>query len=235
MTTKEILNELKELGAPGTKKILLNHGAREPLFGVKIGDLKKVQKRIKTNYQLALDLFDTGNYDAMYLAGLIADDAKMTRQDLRSWMAKAYCSPLAGSVVARVTAGSPHGYALALEWIESRRELTAEAGWTTLSTIVSVQADAELNLPELGRLLQRVRKTIHQQPDRVRYAMNNFVIAAGGFVKALTGSALDVAESIGAVTVDMGNTACQVPFAPDYIRKIQQRGTPGTKRPSTRG
>ena len=66
---------------------------------MKIGDLKKIQKRIKKDYQLALDLYDTGNYDAMYLAGLIADDAKMTKKDLRHWIAKAYCGPLAGSTV----------------------------------------------------------------------------------------------------------------------------------------
>ena len=74
MTAKEILTELKSLGTASYKKLLMtNYGAKEPLFGVKIGDLKKIQKRIKQDYQLALDLYDTGNYDAMYLAGLIAD------------------------------------------------------------------------------------------------------------------------------------------------------------------
>ena len=82
MTTKEIVEELRALGAESIKKVLRNHGVQEPFFGVKIGDMKKIQKRIKKDYQLALDLYDTGNYDAMYLAGLVADDAKMTRKDL---------------------------------------------------------------------------------------------------------------------------------------------------------
>ena len=82
MTADEIVTELKALGREGYKKILLNHGVREPVFGVKIEDLKKIQKRVKKNYRLALDLYDTGVYDAMYLAGLIADDPKMTQTDL---------------------------------------------------------------------------------------------------------------------------------------------------------
>ena len=76
MTATEIVEELKRLGLDSYKKILRNHCIPEPVFGVKIEELKKIQKRIKKDYQLALDLYDTGIYDAMYLAGLIADDAK---------------------------------------------------------------------------------------------------------------------------------------------------------------
>src|SRR5436190_13057242 len=132
MGAKAILAELESMGSPSVKKVLLNHGIREPFYGVKIGDMKKIVKRIKTDYQLALDLYDTGNYDAMYLAGLIADDAKMTRKDLNKWASQAYCAPLAGSTVSSVAAGSRHGYALALERIEAKKELVASAGWMTL-------------------------------------------------------------------------------------------------------
>src|SRR5436190_17526277 len=110
MNASEILKELKTMGSESVKKIFLNHGIKEPCFGVKIGDLKKIQKRIKKDYQLALELYDTGNYDAMYLAGLIADDARMTKKDLQRWIAKAYCRPLAGWTVPTVAAGSPHGW-----------------------------------------------------------------------------------------------------------------------------
>jgi hypothetical protein len=47
MTAKAILEEIKSLGSDSYKKILFNHGVKEPCFGVKIGDLKKIQKRIK--------------------------------------------------------------------------------------------------------------------------------------------------------------------------------------------
>jgi hypothetical protein len=121
-----------------------------------------------------------------------------------------------------------------MEWIDSKEELVAVAGWATLSSLVSIKPDAELDLAELKQLLQRVQKTIQQQPNKVRYGMNSFVIAVGTYVRALTDLALQVGEKIGEVSVDMGNTACEVPYAPDYIRKVQQRGTIGKKRKSAK-
>jgi 3-methyladenine DNA glycosylase AlkD len=229
MTAKAILDEIKPLGRDSYKKIMLNHGAQEPCYGVKIEELKKIQKRIKKDYRLALDLYDTGVYDAMYLAGLIADDMQMTKRDLQRWVEKA-CEPLAGSTVPWVAAGSPHAREIALEWIDSDAEVIALAGWGTLSNLVALKDDAELDLDELKRLLQRVQKTIHKAPNMVRYQMNGFVIAAGCYVKPLNGLAKQVAEKIGRVTVNMGDTACQVPSAPDYIRKVEQRGAVGKKR-----
>src|SRR6187399_995836 len=132
MTAKEILEEIKPLGSDSYKRVMIKHGVKEPFFGVKISELQKIVKRIKKDYQLALDLYDTGNYDAMYLAGLIADDAKMTKKDLQNWIAKAYCGAIAGSIVPWVAAGSPHGHEVALEWIESKEEIVATAGWNTL-------------------------------------------------------------------------------------------------------
>jgi 3-methyladenine DNA glycosylase AlkD len=79
MTVTEIMAELQAKGSESIKKILSKHGVKEPFFGVKIEYLKPIQKKVKKDYQLAKDLFATGNADAMYLAGLIADDEKMTR------------------------------------------------------------------------------------------------------------------------------------------------------------
>ena len=230
MNAKKILEELKAMGSEGVKKIFLNHGIKEPLFGVKVGDMKKIQKRIKKDHQLALELYDTGNYDAMYLAALIADDAKMTRKDLNHWVEKANCGPLAAVPVPWVTVGSPHGFEMAREWIDSKKDLVACAGWETFGGLVSVKPDAELDLTELKRLLQRLQQSIHQQPNRVRSAMNHFVIAVGSYVAPLTDLAIQTGEKIGNVTVDVGDTACTVPYSPDYIRKVQKRGSIGKKR-----
>src|SRR5262247_2963419 len=102
MTAKTILEEIKPLGRDSYKKVLLNHCVKEPCFGVKIEDLKKIQKRIKKDYRLALDLYDTGVYDAMYLAGLIADDLKMTKKNLQHWVDHAKCSAIAECTVSWV-------------------------------------------------------------------------------------------------------------------------------------
>lgn len=230
MTAKQIIDELKPLARDSYKKVLLKHGIAEPVLGVSVEEMKKIQKRIKKDYQLALDLFDTGIYDAMYLAGLIADDAKMTRKDLQRWVLQAGEGPLCGSTVAWVAAGSNHGRDLALKWIDSKKPGVAFTGWATLSSLVAIRNDADLDLAELARLLERVEKTIHDQPDRVRYAMNGFVIALGTYVAGLTDAALASAEKIGRVSVDMGQTACKVPAAADYIRKAQKAGKIGRKR-----
>src|SRR3954464_14975620 len=120
MTSKEILEEIRPLGSEGYKRVIFNHGIKEPCFGVKISELKKIQQRIKKDYQLALDLYDTGNYDAMYLAGLIADDAKMTKKDLNRWVKNATCNALCCYTVAWVAAEGLHGRELALDWIDSK-------------------------------------------------------------------------------------------------------------------
>ena len=200
MTAKDIVAELKKLGTAQTKKMWMTHGAQEPCLGVKVEDMKKIQKRVKMDYQLALDLYDTGIADAMYLAGLIADDAKMTKKDLQ-------------------------------KWIESRDETIASAGWQTYSSMVAIKEDADLDLAEIKSLLQRVAKSIHQQPNRVKFVMNGFVIAVACYVKPLHKLAVDTANGIGKVAVDLVG-ACKIPFAPDHIKKFEARSAIGKKRKS---
>src|SRR5204863_8418202 len=126
MTAADIVAELKPLGKESYKKVLLNHGIQEPVFGVSIEQLKKIQKRVKNDYQLALDLYDSGIYDAMYLAGLIADDARMTKKDLEKWVTSAKCGAIASYTVAWVAAGSPHGWELGNKWINSPNQNIAK-------------------------------------------------------------------------------------------------------------
>ena len=110
----------------------------------------------------------------------------------------------------------------------------AAAGWATLSGLVAIKDDSDLDLAGLKDLLHRVQATIHQQPNRVRYNMNGFVIAVGSYVQGLTDLALRTGAQIGTVTVEMGTTACKVPYARDYIEKVQQRGAIGKKRKTTK-
>ena len=83
-------------------------------------------------------------------------------------------------------------------------------------------------------MLERVEKTIHDAPNRVRYVMNGFVIAAGGGIPLLTDKALKIGEKIGTVSVEMGGTACKVPSSPDYIRKMVGMGRVGKKKKMAR-
>jgi 3-methyladenine DNA glycosylase AlkD len=229
-TVAEIMLQLEQMGSPSIKKVLANHGAREPFFGVKIGDMKPLEKQLKPQYELAKELYATGNTDAMYLAGLIVDDRRMTREDLNEWVAAAYWPSLSESTVPWVAAGGNLGWELAQEWIESPIETTACAGWCTLSGLTAVKLDSELDLAQYRSLMERVTATIHDQPNRVRYSMNGFIIQVSSYVTSLTQFGLECADRIGPVSVMMGETSCKVPGARDYIQKIIDRGTIGKKR-----
>lgn len=229
-----IVEELRAKGSQPIKNVLMKHGAKEPFFGTKIQDMKPIQKRIKKNYQLALDLYATGISDAMYLAGLIADEKQMTKADLERWLKQAPWYMISEYTVPWVAAEGPHGWDLAQKWIESKDEPTAACGWTVLVNLIAVKPDEELDFDALQKLLDRVRKTIHKQPNRVRAAMNQYVIACGGYLRPLTALAQAAAKEIGVVEVDMGDTSCKTPFAPEYIAKMHARGMLGKKKKTCR-
>jgi len=230
MTVKEIMAELKSFGNEGIKKILLKHGVKEPFFGVKVEQLKTIEKKIKKDYALSKELYLTKNADAMYLAGLIADDEKMTREDLEEWVKLAVSNNISEYTVPWVTAGGRYGFELATTWIDSHDEHIAAAGWATLSNLLALKPDPELKIPTLKKLLTRVEKNIHAAKNRERHTMNGFIIAAGTYVKELNKDAVATANQVGLVTVDMNGTACKVPDAAAYIKKAMDKGSLGKKK-----
>lgn len=234
MTSAEILEKIKSLENKSVKKVLIKHGAKEPFYGVKIEELKKIQKIVKKDYKLALELYDSGISDAMYLAGMIADESKMTKKDIQQWVKNAYWNMLSEYTVAWVASESKFGTELAMEWIDDKAENIASSGWATWADIVSLKPDAELDLALLKKLLLRIEKQIHEQPNRVRYTMNGFVIAVGLYVGALTEMALQVAARIGKVSVNLGDTACKVPAAADYIKKVLAKKEAAKKKKTVR-
>ncbi|MEM1323370.1 MAG: DNA alkylation repair protein [Bacteroidota bacterium] len=234
MTLEEVMSALAAYGDEKTKSVLIRHGAKEPFFGVKVQDLKKILKKTKKNHELSLQLYATGNTDAMYLAGLMADEKTISKKELNSWVKKAYWSYLSEYTVPWVAAETPFGFELGLEWIESPKEGIASAGWATLASYASVNADENLDIEKYSQLLDRVAAEIHDAPNRVRYVMNGFVIAIGSFIKALTGKATQIAEQVGKVYVEMGGTACKVPLATTYIQKVIDKDRVGKKKKMAR-
>lgn len=234
MNVTEVMQALAALGNPNTKKVLLKHGAPEPVFGVKVGDLKKLVKKIKKDHALSIALFKTDNSDAKYLAGLIADEKQISKKTLQEWVQRADWYMLSEYTVAWIAADSPHGWELGLEWIESDNEQIATAGWSTLNNVISVKPDEELDTQKVRDLLERVEKNVHSAPNRVRYVMNGFVIGVGSFLGELTDRAMEVGKNIGKVKVEMGGTACKVPDAVPYIQKVIDKGRIGKKRKMAR-
>jgi 3-methyladenine DNA glycosylase AlkD len=230
MTTEQIMKELEKKGSESIRKIFKNHGNTGPMYGVKVADLKVIQKKVKKDHELAMGLFATGNYDAMYLAGLIADESKMSKKDIQQWAERSTSKGISEYTVAWVAAESEYGWELGMKWIDSAKENVASTGWNTLSGVIALKPDNELDIALIKKLLQRIVKEIHSAPNRVRYTMNGFVIGVGAYIKELTKAALEISKKIGDVYVDMGGTACKVPPAAEYIKKIEARGSIGKKK-----
>lgn len=199
-----------------------------------MADLKKIVKKVKKNYELSLELYDTGNTDAMYLAGLIADEKKMTRSDLIKWKEGAYWYMLREYTVPWITSESAYGYELGLEWIEAVDEQTASTGWATLSCLSALKQDEDLDLETYDKLLDRAAANVHEAQNRVRYTMNGFIIAVGSNIASLTEKAQKLGAKVGKVHVDVGETACKVPLADVYIQKVIDKNRVGKKRKTCR-
>lgn len=213
-----IMKELQHLGCEQIKKIYINHGAREPLYGVRTRDLQFFVKKVKIDYELSIKLYETGNYDAMYLAGLIADSQKMSKEDFYNWIEKAYCHGLSDYTVAPVLAKSNFAQEIADEWINSQNELYQSAGWTCYCQLLKSKNQNNISKEKLIYYLHKIQLNIHQSANRARYSMNNFVIAVGIFYTPLQTMALEVANNIGKINVDMGETNCKTPLATKYIQ-----------------
>ena len=234
MEFDDVMRELAGYTDERTRAVWLNHGAPEPLFGVKVGDLKKIMKKTRKNQELAARLFDSGNADAMYLACLIAEEKKITEDTLRQWGKAASWYMVSEYGVAAVAAEAGFGMSLGLEWIDAAQEHVMACGWAALAHVVTIRPDDSLDLQQIGSLLQRVKDTLDAAPNRVRYTMNGFVIAVGCCVAPLSNDALAVADSLGKVSVDLGGTACKVPDALQYIEKVVSMGRLGKKKKKAR-
>ena len=229
-TVSQIMAELKKKGSEQTRKIYTNHGAGDNIFGVKVADLKVIAKKIKGDQELACELYDTENFDAMYLAGLVADGSQMTKKQLNDWAKKSRWYMISEYSVPFVASENEAALDLAKKWINSKTECVTAAGWATYAGTLSVLDDDQLDLKEIKELLKKVEKEIDSAKNRVRYTMNGFVIAVGAYVEPLLKQAKATAKKIGKVEVEMGNTSCKVPLATDYIEKIESKGRIGKKR-----
>ena len=234
-TVDEIMAELENKGNPQRIKLFDNHGApKGKMFGVSVADMKVIAKTIRGRQELAHELYETGNGDAMYLAGIVARGKKMSRDQINDWAHSSNWQMISEYTVAWVASESPFARELALEWIDSDLERVASSGWSTYAGHVTVTADDDLDLPEVEGLLQRIEEQIDESPNRVIYTMNGFVISVGSYVLPLLDQAQATAEKLGKVHVDMGGTACKVPLASQYIEKMVKSGRAGKKRKAIR-
>ena len=85
MNLNSALRELKRRGTAQNRKVYRRHGVGENMYGVSFADLRLLAKQIKTDHDLAVQLWATGNHDAQILATLIADPAQFDAKTLDAW------------------------------------------------------------------------------------------------------------------------------------------------------
>ncbi|MCM3245177.1 DNA alkylation repair protein [Cytobacillus pseudoceanisediminis] len=230
MDLQTVMQELEALSKERTKKMYISNGAHEPLFGVATGAMKPIAKKIKRNQPLAEELYATGNYDAMYFAGIIADPEAMTEADFDRWMDDAYFYMLSDYVVAVTLAEADIAQAVADKWIESGEELRMSGGWSCYCWLLGNRPDAEFSEEKLAKMLDKVKDTIHDSPERTKSAMNNFVYTVGVSYLPLHEKAVETAKAIGPVEMKRDKKKSSFLHASENIQKEVDRGKLGFKR-----
>ena len=231
MNYRQAMKALKSVGTAQNRKIYARHGAQEPMFGVSSANLIKIRKEVtrlpgpgrryaKHAHELAVELWESGNYDARLLATMLADPERMTSNQLDHWMRDCDSYPTEGALVG-LTASTRFVQSKMKKWRKSRQELTAAAGWNLLCEIAL--ADGELQDAFFVPYLQEIRENIHDGKNRARFAMNNAVIAIGARSLNLRRRAIAAAKKIGPVEVDHGETSCKTPDAVPYIERMWER------------
>ncbi|WP_089743627.1 DNA alkylation repair protein [Gracilibacillus ureilyticus] len=225
-----VMQELEALGKERTKKIYLSNGAREPLFGVATGKMKPIAKKIKIDRDLAEELYATGNYDAMYFAGIIADPKAMTEADYDRWMDEAYFYMLSDYVVAVTLSESDIAQDVADKWIASGEELRMSAGWSCYCWLLGNRKDSEFSEGKLSDMLDMVKNTIHHAPERAQISMNNFLYTVAISYVPLNEKALETAREVGPIEIKREKKKSSILHACENIQKDMDKGRLGFKR-----
>ncbi|MFD2614248.1 DNA alkylation repair protein [Paenibacillus gansuensis] len=229
-----VMQELESLGKERLKKMYLSYGAREPLFGVATGEMKPILKKTKLNQPLAEQLYATGNYDAMYFAGIIAEPNSMTEADYDRWLDSAYFYMLSDYVVAVTLSEADIAQDVADKWIASGEDLRMSAGWSCYCWLLGSRPDREFSESKLTHMLEQVEHTIHNAPERTKYAMNNFIYTVATSYLPLHDQAVAAAEAVGPVEVNSDKGKSKHINALVNIQKFLQRRKLGFKRKHVR-
>jgi len=230
MNAELVMQELEALSKERTKKMYMSNGAHEPLFGVATGAMKPIAKKIKIDQALAEELYATGNYDAMYFAGIIADPKAMTVTDFDRWIDSAYFYMLSDYVVAVTLAEAPIAQEVADAWIASGEELKMSAGWSCYCWLLGNRKDSEFSESKLANMLEVVKNTIHAAPERTKSAMNNFLYTVAISYVPLHEKAVEIAQAVGPVEMKRDNKKSTTLNAAENIQKEIDRGKLGFKR-----
>ena len=219
MTVKEIFQELE---AQGNDKVRLHnkkYGANENQFGVKLGDIRKMASRIKTNHELGKALWETGNVDAQLLAILIMDVKALSIEDLDHLVKTGRFSQIADWLNAYLVKEHPEREMLREKWMNADDVWAARAGWSLTAGRVTKSSEG-LDLPAL---LDRIEADMPAAAPEVQWTMNTTLAQIGIHHPALRERAISICERLGIYRDFPVSKGCTSPFAPIWINEIVKR------------
>lgn len=218
---QDILAALKKAGKPQTAAIYKRHGSGDNVFGTLTSEIAKLQKKIRIDHALAMQLWKTGNSEARVLALQVADPAQVTAADANRFLEDGPIQ-FVGCYLSGLIAASPIAEKTMRRWMKSADEFTREMGYGILAARLKSDPDS-ISDADAATILATIEKTIHRSPNWARRAMNTAVMAIGIYKPALRKKAIEAAKRIGPVDVDHGETSCKTPDAAACIEKAAKR------------
>lgn len=219
MTVKQLLAQLESLGDDARRAHNTKAGAPDNQFGVKLGDIRTIARKIKTDHQLALDLWETGNVEAQLLATLIIEPTSLSAEQLDTLTRSTTCSQVAEWMNAYVVPQHPEKEALRQKWMKAKDRWAARAGWHLTASRVKKGAEG-LDLPAL---LDRIEKEMPKAVPEVQWTMNNTLAEIGIHDPKLRKRAIAIGEKIGLYRDWPVSKGCTPPYVPVWVEFMVKR------------
>jgi 3-methyladenine DNA glycosylase AlkD len=219
MTVQEILNRLKSLGDDARRAHNTRAGAPDNQFGVKLGDIRALAKKIKADHELALRLWGTGNVEAQLLATLLIRPASLSTGEIDGLTRSTTCAQVADWWNAYVVAHHPEKDALRQKWMKAKDRWAARAGWNLTAGLVN-KGGAGL---DLEALLKRIEKEMPKAKPEVQWTMNNTLAAIGIREARLRKRVLAIGEKIGLYRDWPASKGCTPPYVPVWVEAMVKR------------
>jgi 3-methyladenine DNA glycosylase AlkD len=219
MTVNEILAQLESLGSDARRAHNTKAGAPDNQFGVKLGDIRAMARKIRADHELALKLWDTGNVEAQLLATLIIKPRSLSADELDALTHSATCAQVADWLNAYVVALHPEKESLRQKWMVEKDRWAARAGWNLSAIRVNKGGDG-LDLPAL---LDRIENEMPTAMPEVQWTMNNTLAAIGIHHPEHRERAIAIGEEIGLYRDWPVSRGCTPPYVPVWVGAMVKR------------
>lgn len=214
-----LMAELAALDDPKARAINERHGDDH---GVNLGALRAVAKRLKTQQDLARDLWATGDSAARLLALLICRPRAFDRDELDTMLRGSRTPKVQDWLVNYVVKKSPHAEALRVAWTADPDPAVASAGWALTVERVARKPDGL----DLDGLLDVIDARMKDAPDRLQWAMNHCLAQIGISHPAQRARALEIGERLEVLKDYPTPPNCTSPYAPIWITEMVRRQQP---------